>query len=272
MRGRLNKISIIREESINHIMPNIGKYSIHPIPLCAVENFPRAQRHWLLRVPLEETIWDCNYTWYVEGPGEKYLIDTGMGAERFAARKYKVVHIQTLDEGLNKLGLEVADIDYVILTHAHHDHVANLRRFPRAKAIIQRAELDQANNPFAYTKPRLPADYPDLIKGARWEVVEGDTLIDENIELLFTPGHSAGGQSVAVKTSQGLAIITGFCCVQENFAPPEEFKNQGFPFTIGVSHTNPVALYESTKKVLDLADIIIPCHEYEKFVNVGKIG
>jgi N-acyl homoserine lactone hydrolase len=161
---------------------------------------------------------------------ENYLVDTGMESERFAARKYKTVHIQTLDEGLNKLGLEVGDIDYVIFTHAHHDHIANLRRFPQAKAIIQRAELEEARNPFEYTKPRLPADYPDLIKRVRWEIVEGDIVIDKNIELIFTPGHSAGGQSVAVKTSQGLAIITGFDCVQENFDPPEEIKKKGVSF------------------------------------------
>jgi hypothetical protein len=34
--------------------PNLGSYSIHPIPLCALENFPRSQRHWMLRVSLAE--------------------------------------------------------------------------------------------------------------------------------------------------------------------------------------------------------------------------
>ena len=251
---------------------NLGNYSIHPIPLCVVENFPRTERHWKLRVPSDETIPECNYTWYIEGPKENYLVDTGMESERFAARKYKIRHIQTLDEGLHKLGLEVGDIDCVIVTHAHHDHIANLRRFPRAKAIIQSAELEAVHNPFEYTKPRLPADYQDLLKGARWEVVQGDTVIDENIELMFTPGHSPGGQSVAVKTSQGLAIIAGFDCVQENFDPPEEIKKKGFPFTISVTHTNPIELYESTKKILNLADIIIPIHEYEALKNVSKIG
>jgi len=249
-----------------------GNYSIHPIPLCVIENFPRTERHWKLRVSSEETIPECNYTWYIEGPSKNYLVDTGMESERFAARKYKIRHIQTLDEGLQKLGLEVGDIDYIIVTHAHHDHIANLRRFPRAKAIIQRAELKEARNPFEYTKPRLPKDYSDLLKGAQWDVIEGDTVIDENIKLIFTPGHSPGGQSVAVKTSQGLAIIAGFDCVQENFDPPVEIKNKGFPFTISVTHTNPIELYESTKRVISLADTIIPIHEYTALKNVSKIG
>lgn len=251
---------------------HIGYYAVHPIPLCVIENFPRSERHWKLRISSEETIPECNYAWYLEGPRENYLVDTGMESERFSARSYKVKHIQTLDEGLKKLGLEVGDIDYVIVTHAHHDHIANLRRFPRAKAIIQRVELEEALNPFEYTRPRLPADYQDLLKGVRWEIIEGDTIIDENVELIFTPGHSPGGQSVAVKTSQGLAIIAGFDCVQENFNPPEEFKRRGFPFTISVTHTDPIQLYESTKKVISFADIIIPIHEYEALKHVSKIG
>ena len=157
--------------------------------------------------------------------------------------------------------MELGDIDYVIVTHSHYDHTTNLRRFPRAKAIIQKAELEQIRHPFPYTQPRLPKDFQELFEGVRWEVIKGDTRIDDQIELLFTPGHSAGGQSVAVKTAEGTAVITGWCCHRENFDPPAEFKAKGFPFTIGVSHTNPVELYESTRKVLERADLIIPCHE-----------
>ncbi len=253
-------------------MPGSNHYSIYPLPLCTNESFPRAHLHWMLPMSSEERVRDCHYVWYIEGPSAKYLVDAGIQAERFIAKNVKSVHIQTVDEALNKLGLEVGDIDYVIVTHAHHDHIANLRQFPKAKAIIQRVELEEAQNPFPYAKLRLPPDYPELLKGVRWEIIEGDTQIDDNLELIFTPGHSAGGQSVAVKTAQGKAIITGFCCMQENFDPPAEFKKRGYAFTIGSSHVNPVALYESTQRVIETADVIIPCHEYNNLKDVTKIG
>jgi glyoxylase-like metal-dependent hydrolase (beta-lactamase superfamily II) len=226
-----------------------------------------------LPVNSEERIADCHYVWYIEGPRERYLVDGGITAERFAsARNLKSRQIQTIDEALNKFGLESSDIDYVIVSHSHHDHITNLRQFSKAKAIIQRKELEQAYNPFPYWAPRLPADYADLLKGVRWEVIEGDTKIDDNIDLLFTPGHSNGGQSIAVKTAQGLAVITGFCCMQENFNPPEEFKKKGYPFTLNGSHINAQELYDSMVRVIDLADIILPCHEYEGLINVTKVG
>ena len=243
-----------------------GNYVIHPIPLSIVENFPRASLHWLLPVSLDDKVPDYHYVWYLEGPRENYLVDAGVTTERFISRNFRTTHIQTLEEGLQKLGLDVGDIDYIILTHSHYDHSANLRKFPRAKAIIQEAELEQIRHPFAYSQPRLPKDFEQLFEGVRFEVVKGDTRIDDRIDLLFTPGHTAGGQSVAVKTAQGTAVITGFCCQRENFDPPAEFKAKGFPFTIGASHFHPVELYESTRRIIELADVIIPCHEDESRV------
>jgi glyoxylase-like metal-dependent hydrolase (beta-lactamase superfamily II) len=243
-------------------------YVIHQIPLCTVEDFPRANLHWLLPVPPDEKIRDCHFVWYLEGPRENYLVDAGVTPERFISRNFRTMQIQTLEEGLKDLGLEINDIDYVIVTHSHYDHTANLRKFPKAKAIIQEAELEQIRHPFPYTQSRLPKDFQELFEGVRWEVVKGDTRIDDEIALLFTPGHTAGGQSVAVKTAQGTAVITGWCCHQENFDPPIEFKEKGFPFTICAAHTNPVQLYESTRRIIDLADVIIPCHEYESLINI----
>jgi N-acyl homoserine lactone hydrolase len=248
-----------------------GSYVIHQIPLCTVEDFPRANLHWLLPVSREDKVREGHYVWFLEGPRENYLVDAGVNSARFTSRNFKSRDIQTLEEGLQKLGVELGDIDYVIVTHSHYDHTAHIRSFPRARAIIQEAELEQIRRPFAYTQPKLPKDFQELFEGVRWEVVKGDTKIDDRIELLLTPGHSAGGQSVSVKTAQGTAVITGWCCMQENFEPPVEFRERGFPFTLNVSHTNPIELYESTKRVMDLADIIIPCHEYESLINRSAI-
>jgi hypothetical protein len=82
-----------------------------------------------------------------------------------------------------------------------------------------RTGLAEAKQTFEYTRPRLPADYFELMKGVQWVLVKGDTEIDKNLLLNFTPGHSHGGQSVNVKTTQGLAVIGGIDSVQENFDP-----------------------------------------------------
>jgi glyoxylase-like metal-dependent hydrolase (beta-lactamase superfamily II) len=246
-------------------------YVIHPILLCTVEDFPRANLHWLLPVASDEKVRDGHYVWYIEGPACRVLVDAGVTADRFTRRGFRATQIQTVEEGLARYGLEPGDIDLLILTHSHYDHTANLRLFPQAKVVIQERELHQIRHPFPYTQPRLPADFQELFVGARWETVRGDTRIDDGIELLFTPGHSAGGQSVAVRTAQGKAIITGWCALQENLDPPASFRERGYPFTISASHTNPVELYDSTQRVIETADVILPCHEVDALAGVTAL-
>jgi N-acyl homoserine lactone hydrolase len=72
--------------------------------------------------------------------------------------------------------------------------------------------------------------------------------------VLLTPGHTVGGQSIAVNTSQGKAVITGFCCNEQNFPA------QGPVVPSGV-HINVIDAYESAQRVKEMADIIIPLHD-----------
>jgi len=65
---------------------------------------------------------------------------------------------------------------------------------------------------------------------------------------------------VAINTTKGKAIITGFCCVRENFYPPEELKKLMPVITPG-THTDTLAAYESTLRIKGLADILIPIHD-----------
>jgi len=72
---------------------------------------------------------------------------------------------------------------------------------------------------------------------------------------MLTPGHSPGGQSVAIETEKGTAVITGFCCINQNFV------EGGWPVAVPGVHTNATQAYDSMLKVKEIADIIIPVHE-----------
>ena len=234
-------------------------YVIHPIPLTKTEGIPKEMYTWLFNYG--QTVSDAHFSWYLKGPRENIIVDTGMTAEKIISLGMKAEAIQTLDEGLEKLGIEVGDIDYIILTHSHYDHITSVRRFPKAKVIIQSAELEFVRNPHPFFKAWRPKDLTELLDGVNFEVVKGDTKIDEGIQLLLTQGHTPGGQSVAVKTTQGTAIITGWCSIQENFNPPPEIKEMGFSFMLSGIHTDPIQAYESMERIISLADIIVPNHE-----------
>jgi hypothetical protein len=131
--------------------------------------------------------------------------------------------VRPIEDGLGRLGLEPSDIDTIILTHLHGDHVELAHKFPKASFIVQRAELDFARQP-----RRISSAIPyrkEFFGGLKFEVIDGDKEILPGIKVLLTPGHSPGGQSVAIRTSKGVAVITGFCCIRENFEPQQTIRD-----------------------------------------------
>jgi N-acyl homoserine lactone hydrolase len=232
-------------------------YVIHPIPLVEVE-FPKPKMTHLLN--FREMVPIVIYVWYLEGTDKKTIVDAGITAERLASRGYKVKPIQTLDEGLKKVGLAKTDVETIILTHLHHDHYSQAREFPNAEVVVQRSELEFTLNPHPMFAGMWASDYRELLAGLRFRIVEGDTTFADGIDLLLTPGHSAGSQSVAVRTSRGKAIISGFCSIRENFEPPPKVKEKMSVTAPGII-IDALQAYDSVVRVRDLADIILPLHE-----------
>jgi glyoxylase-like metal-dependent hydrolase (beta-lactamase superfamily II) len=231
-------------------------YVIYPIPLVEVE-FPKPKMTHLLS--FGESIPIVIYVWYLEGTEKKTIVDAGITAERLASRGYKVKPIQTLAEGLRKVGLTTADVETIILTHLHHDHYSQAREFPNAEVIVQRSELEFTRNPHPLFAAMWASDYRELLVGLRFKTVEGDTTFADGIDLLLTPGHSVGSQSVAVRTSKGKAIISGFCSIRENFEPPPQARRM--PVVAPGILIDALKAYDSVVRVKELADIILPLHE-----------
>jgi N-acyl homoserine lactone hydrolase len=59
---------------------------------------------------------------------------------------------------------------------------------------------------------------------------------------------------LVVNTRAGQAVITGFCCNEANFPAA------GPPIPPGV-HINVIDAYESSRRVKEVADILIPLHD-----------
>jgi len=185
-------------------------------------------------------------------------VDAGASAQYFAEfRGTPAKTIKTLETGLGKMGLSIGDIDLVILTQMHQDHVADARRFPRAKFLVQQKELECAQNPH----PSIAEMYnKEFYEGLDFEVISGDAKVCKGISVLSTPGHTIGGQSVSVDTAQGTAIIAGLCSILENYYPPPPIGDER-PLIIPGIHTNVLEAYDSVVRIKELADIIVPVHE-----------
>ena len=236
----------------------MAAHIIHPIPL-VIGGRPMSDSVWnygLLGPVLVAGI----YVWYIEGPKEKILVDSGMTWEIFQkSGATGHTHVQTLQEGLAKYNLKPADIDIVIQTQLHIDHRALAAEFTRAKFVVQQAELDYNRNPSP--PPIDPRPCPkEVLDAINWEPVKGDTSIADGVRTLFTPGHTPGGQSVAVDTTKGLAIIDSLCTTDANWNVPEALQKR-FDVFCPTIHSDPLQAYESLIRIKRTADIIVPIHE-----------
>ena len=236
---------------------------IHPIPLMVLTRSIHEQVFRMGAYVGGNAI-DTVYVWLIEGAKQNIVVDAGMTADMLRNAKVPglsngVVHVQTLEQGLGKYGLAPEDMDLVIMTHLHIDHIPCAPKYTRAKFLVQQAELDYHHNP--YPAPVDPRPCPDVfLDNLNWEPVNGDYEVEEGVSVLFTPGHTPGGQSVAVDTAQGKAVIEALCTIDVNWNPPENIADK-MDVLCPALHNDPMQAYESMMKIKKAADIIVPNHE-----------
>ena len=208
--------------------------------------------------------------WYIRAGEKHVLVDTAIEAEDY--RNYHpgfnnipFEPVQTFEKALSKVDCAPDDIDIVIQTHLHMDHIYNTSKCKNAVIYVQEAELSFALNPHPIFEIVYPAD---IIKRLNFKIIQGDQTILPGIAVMHVPGHTPGGQAVVIDTAQGKAVISGFCSITENFYPPEDVKTKVTPFASypviapGI-HTDLFQAYESVLRVKQVADIIIPMHDPE---------
>ncbi|MDD5172971.1 MAG: MBL fold metallo-hydrolase [Patescibacteria group bacterium] len=129
-----------------------------------------------------------------------------------------------LIDKLKEENLTIDDVNIVCITHSHIDHYRNIGIFPKAKTL----------------------EY--------WGLWDRNTVEDwkeqftDDIQILKTPGHNYDGLTLFVKTDEGVVAICGDIFWEQNF--PEDD-----PYASDIEQ-----LKESRKKVLEMADYIIPGH------------
>ncbi|GMA62000.1 N-acyl homoserine lactonase family protein [Alicyclobacillus fastidiosus] len=144
------------------------------------------------------------------------------------------------------------DVDIVINTHLHYDHVGNNSLFTNAKFIVQEREWQAAHNPIPSQKDIYVLDLLDAIDYFSWNFVNGEEEIVPGVKVFLTPGHSDGHQSVLVKTEQGNLCISG------DVSNLLENIRENIPAGI---LTSTKEIFESMDKVRSKADYIFPGHE-----------
>lgn len=137
-----------------------------------------------------------------------------------------------LKSSFRELGVFAKDVDAVILTHCHEDHMGNLDLFPNAKVYVHEGAPESLS-----FKP---------------EVVRGDIELCKGVRLIHTPGHTNDSMSVFVDADRHYAVAGDAIPLEDNLrkrVPPR-------------IHTDRDLAMQSIKSIVRFADVIIPGHGF----------
>ncbi len=196
----------------------------------ALEMFPaltpellQENRHWLAPNALdaEGNLLMCFQSYVVRTPHHTILVDTCIGNDKHRPTR-PFWHMKTdaayLD-GLAAAGLSVDDIDYVMCTHLHADHVGwNTRlengrwvpTFPKARYVFSETEYGYWVE--SHAKAPVPAFADSVLpvmEAGRAELIGSEHALDDHVRLLPTPGHTPNHVAVCFGRGHDAAVMSG---------------------------------------------------------------
>ncbi|MFG1602691.1 MBL fold metallo-hydrolase [Actinoplanes sp. NPDC049265] len=168
--------------------------------------------------------------WVLRSAGRTVLVDTGLGNDK--PRDAEVLDRRDGDflTRLAAAGVRPSDVDLVVNTHLHADHVGwNTRladgdwipTFPRARYLISKADYDYWN-PDGGGTPKSTFASPSDIRASFIDSVlpvhqagqavlwEGDSYrIDADLSLEPAPGHTPGSAVLRLESGTDRALFVG---------------------------------------------------------------
>jgi len=163
----------------------------------------------------------CFQSYIVRTPHHVILVDSCIGNDkpRPLRPKWNMKTDNTYMSALAASGFSVDDIDYVMCTHLHVDHVGwNTRldngrwipTFPNARYVFGKAEFDYWTEQHAKTEVAPFGDSVlPVVEANKAEIVEHDFQIGDHARILPTPGHTPGHVAFAFGRGRDSAVISG---------------------------------------------------------------
>jgi glyoxylase-like metal-dependent hydrolase (beta-lactamase superfamily II) len=155
----------------------------------------------------------------LESQGKRIIVDTCIGNDKVRSNpEWSKLKLPFMDD-LKKSGFTADQIDTVICTHLHVDHVGwNTKlvndkwvpTFGNAQYVIGGTEWDFfSKTEDAFMKDPVDDSVRPVIERGQAKLVDSNHKITDEVWLEPTPGHTPGHHSVRISSKGQDAVITG---------------------------------------------------------------
>jgi glyoxylase-like metal-dependent hydrolase (beta-lactamase superfamily II) len=163
----------------------------------------------------------CFQSYVVNTPHHTILVDSCIGNDKPRPQRpsWNRKNDDHYMRALAAAGFSVGDIDFVMCTHLHTDHVGwNTRlengrwvpTFPNARYVFGKGEFDywREQNAKAEVPPFVDSVLP-IVEADKAEIVGNDYAIGDHVRILPTPGHTPGHVAFTFGRGKDDAVMCG---------------------------------------------------------------
>jgi len=152
----------------------------------------------------------------VESAGKTIVVDTCMGNDRKLPMDLGPLDTAFLSELEKVVARE--DVDFVMCTHLHFDHVGWntmlvdgkwVPTFPNARYLFAREEYEHWTGEVKDDNIDLSIAVTPIVEAGLHDLVESNHSITKEVTLEPSPGHTPGHVSVRIQSGGEDAVITG---------------------------------------------------------------
>jgi glyoxylase-like metal-dependent hydrolase (beta-lactamase superfamily II) len=200
------------------------------------------------------------FVWLARNARHTVVVDTGFDEQ--AAQRRRRNFLRSPGEGLRLLGVDLGEVQDVVITHLHYDHAGNLTLFPRARFHLQDREMAYATGRYmgleffrhAYEEDDVVAAVR-MVYGGRVVFHDGDGDLVPGMTVHRIGGHTRGLQAVRVWTRVGWLVLAS------DAAHYSANMFEGRPFPVVADVTEMADGWRKLRALASKPEHIVPGHD-----------